>query len=47
MELKQQQVQFTKTEMRDIHINPPINAIPTSIAITPIKISINLDTNDM
>jgi hypothetical protein len=27
----------------EIHSNPPINAIPTTIAMTPIVISINLD----
>jgi len=27
----------------EIHKNPPINAMPTTIAITPIDISINLD----
>lgn len=46
MELKQH-YNLQKLKFADIHINPPINAIPTSIAITPIEISINLDTNDM
>jgi|SaaInlV_120m_DNA_1039710.scaffolds.fasta_scaffold05066_2 hypothetical protein len=31
----------------EIYNNPPINAIPTTIAMTPIEISINLDMNIM
>ena len=36
-----------KREFFGIHSNPPINAIPITIAITPIEISMNLDMSIM
>jgi len=36
-----------KRKFFEIHNNPPISAIPTTIAITPIEISINLDITIM
>jgi len=36
-----------KQRFVEIHSNPPINAIPTTMAITPIEISMNFDMDIM